>query len=355
MIYLDLALRGGGVTVLLLLAALLWRAPIGREGRLSITAVAITQSAFLILKAALPIELNPIVEANLIFLTSLTPAAITWLIVTIFLDAPGRRGPWMVASLATSAAFYWHLVDPSYVAICLPMSLALYGALFVLSLWSTRDDLVECRCRARPGFAAAIAGLALFLTAGEATGFLEENSIRFALLQASGKLVITLAFAVWLLRPDANRWPGETETRLNTPLASDQDAADPALTARIKTAMASEIWREEGLTIGMLATKLAVPEHRLRRAINQSLGYRNFSSFINRARIEAASKVLTDPTKMCTTVLEIAYDVGFSSVGPFNRAFRAEYGQSPTEFRQMAQMGSRADSEKLSSIAENLH
>jgi len=240
MIYLDLALRGGGVTVLLLLAALLWRAPIGREGRLSITAVAITQSAFLILKAALPIELNPIVEANLIFLTSLTPAAITWLIVTIFLDAPGRRGPWMVASLATSAAFYWHLVDPSYVAICLPMSLALYGALFVLSLWSTR--------------------------------FLEENSIRFALLQASGKLVITLAFAVWLLRPDANRWPGETETRLNTPLASDQDAADPALTARIKTAMASEIWREEGLTIGMLATKLAVPEHRLRRAINQSLG-----------------------------------------------------------------------------------
>jgi len=213
MIYLDLALRGGGVTVLLLLAALLWRAPIGREGRLSITAVAITQSAFLILKAALPIELNPIVEANLIFLTSLTPAAITWLIVTIFLDAPGRRGPWMVASLATSAAFYWHLVDPSYVAICLPMSLALYGALFVLSLWSTRDDLVECRCRARPGFAAAIAGLALFLTG-----------------------------------------------------------------------------REEGLTIGMLATKLAVPEHRLRRAINQSLGYRNFSSFINRARIEAASK-----------------------------------------------------------------
>jgi len=166
MIYLDLALRGGGVTVLLLLAALLWRAPIGREGRLSITAVAITQSAFLILKAALPIELNPIVEANLIFLTSLTPAAITWLIVTIFLDAPGRRGPWMVASLATSAAFYWHLVDPSYVAICLPMSLALYGALFVLSLWSTRDDLVECRCRARPGFAAAIAGLALFLTGG---------------------------------------------------------------------------------------------------------------------------------------------------------------------------------------------
>lgn len=355
MIYLDLALRGGGVTILSLLALLLWRAPIGLEGRLAITALAVSKSAFLITTAAIPLDLHPALNANLLLLSSLTPAAVTWLIVTIFLDAPGLRWPWGVASLATSAAFYAHLVLPGKYAFCLPMSVALYGALFILSLWSTRDDLVECRCRARPGFAAAIAGLALFLTAAQFTGILEEGSAILALLQAAGTLVVALAFAVWLVRPDANRWPGETlaETVQNTP---DQSAfTDPALITRIQSAMSAGIWREEGLTIGALAGKLAVPEHRLRRAINQGLGYRNFSSFINRARIEAACATLTDPNQMNVTVLEIAYNVGFASVGPFNRAFRAEIGHSPTEYRRMIQSRPSSDSEKSSPIIANLH
>jgi len=170
-----------------------------------------------------------------------------------------------------------------------------------------------------------------------------------------GTFIVTLAFAIWLLRPDADRWPGETEPEQNGPSNSHEGSADPALTARIKAAMASEIWREEGLTIGSLAGKLAVPEHRLRRAINQGLGHRNFSSFINRARVEAAASVLNDPTKMNTTVLEIAYDVGFSSVGPFNRAFRAEYGKSPTQFRLMSQTDISAESKEMSPIVKNLH
>ena len=35
-------------------------------------------------------------------------------------------------------------------------------------------------------------------------------------------------------------------------------------------------------------------------------------------------------------VLSIALDVGFGSIGPFNRAFKAETGLTPTEFRQKA-------------------
>ncbi len=357
MIYLDLALRGGGITLLFLLAALLWRAPIGWEGRLSILAVALTESAFLIVKTALPLELHPVVSANLIFVASFAPASITWLIVTIFLDPPWQRWPWIAASIATSIAFYSHMTFPGAVAVCVPMALALYGALFVLSLWSTRDDLVECRCRARPGFAAAIAGLALLLTLSEATGVMDENKLLLALLHAGGTLVIALAFAVWLLRPDANRWPGQTEPAIHSQQQAPpyQEGVEPALIERIKAAMAAEIWREEGLTIGALASKLAVPEHRLRRAINQGLGHRNFSSFINRTRINAACSALTDPNQMNKTVLEIAYDVGFASMGPFNRAFRAEVGQSPTEFRRTNHSGAQADSEKMSPILENLH
>ena len=357
MIYLDLALRGGAATLLLLLAALLWRAPICMEERLSAVALAITKSAFLITTAAMPLDIHPVVHANLMLLTSMVPTTVTWLIVAIFLDAPGRRWPWIVASLATSAAYYVHLVVNTETVWCLPMAVMLYGALFILALWSTRDDLVECRCRARPGFAAAIAGLALFLTLGQSTGVLPENTVLLALLQGAGVLIVALSFAIWLLRPDVARWPGPNEPspEIIDHMPIQHEAADPALIAHLQTAMAARIWQEEGLTIGALAGKLAVPEHRLRRAINQGLGFRNFSTFINSARIEAARAMLTDPAQMHVTVLEIAYDVGFSSVGPFNRAFRAETGHSPTEFRRLAQDGSFAISEKSSPLVENLH
>ncbi len=355
MIYLDLALRGGGVAILILLASLLWRAPIGQEGRWSILFVSITQSAYLIRSTAAPLDLHPLLLENLTIIASLTPAAITWLIVTIFLDAPGRRWPWIVASLATSLGHYSYLAFPGLFPFCLPMAIALYGALFVLSLWSNRDDLVDCRCRARPGFAAAIAGFALFLTAGEATGFLEENSLELAILHAAGTLAVALAFAVWLLRPDADRWPGQRDAVSAPGKTQGQDKAQLALIARIQSAMAAEIWREEGLTIGDLAAKLSTPEHRVRHAINQGLGYRNFSSFINRARIDAACAILTDPAQMNTTVLEIAYEVGFASMGPFNRAFRAEMGKSPSEFRRLGGADTFADSEKFSPIVGNLH
>lgn len=355
MIYLDLALRGGAVTLLLLLAALLWRAPIGWEGRASVVALAVSKSAFLITTSALPLELHPVLQANLMLLTSFVPAAVTWLIVTIFLDPPWQRWPWIVASLATSVAFYIHLMNPQMLSFCLPMSAMLYGGLFVLSIRSTRDDLVECRCHARPGFAAAIAGLGLFLTLGQFTGMLPENTVLLAVAQAAGVLFVALAFAVWLLRPDATLWPGETSPETGHHMPVQNGFADPALIERLDTAMGARIWQEEGLTIGGLAGKLAVPEHRLRRAINQGLGFRNFSNFINSARIEAARAMLTDPAQLHVTVLEIAYDVGFSSVGPFNRAFRSETGHSPTEYRRLSQSGSFAGSEELSPLIENLH
>jgi AraC-like DNA-binding protein len=33
-------------------------------------------------------------------------------------------------------------------------------------------------------------------------------------------------------------------------------------------------------------------------------------------------------------VLSIALDVGYGSIGPFNRAFKARMGMTPTQFRQ---------------------
>ena len=98
-------------------------------------------------------------------------------------------------------------------------------------------------------------------------------------------------------------------------------------------------YRQDGLTIGALAQQLELPEYRLRRLINQALGYRNFNSFLNHFRIAEARAALVDPTQATVPILTIALDAGFSSLGPFNRAFKAETGVTPSEFRRDSAIG----------------
>jgi AraC-like DNA-binding protein len=106
---------------------------------------------------------------------------------------------------------------------------------------------------------------------------------------------------------------------------------------RIRTLMETqELWREEGLTITRLAVRANLPEAQFRRLINDQLGYRNFPSFVNTHRIAAAKARLADPDEARTSISAIAYDIGFASLGPFNRAFREETGVAPSEWRRSA-------------------
>jgi AraC-like DNA-binding protein len=98
---------------------------------------------------------------------------------------------------------------------------------------------------------------------------------------------------------------------------------------------AERIYRRENVTIGVLASRLAIPEYRLRRLINQRLGYRNFNTFLNNHRVEEAKAALADPAQVEVPVITIALDAGFQSLGPFNRAFKAVTGVTPTEYRRL--------------------
>lgn len=145
-------------------------------------------------------------------------------------------------------------------------------------------------------------------------------------LQAAAFLGLALLFAWQTLRPGTHMSSAPATGRPAAATRSD-------LIDRLDALVAQGVWRREGLSIRALADELAVPEHRRRKAINRELGYRNFSSFINGHRIDAANLVLADPTQARVTILEVAYDTGFASLGPFNKAFRAQTGQSPREFR----------------------
>lgn len=97
------------------------------------------------------------------------------------------------------------------------------------------------------------------------------------------------------------------------------------------------IYRQEGLTIRQLAEQMGVQEYRLRRLINGQLGFKNFNDFLNTYRVNEAVEILSDPAQNQKTILEIAYFLGYQSIGPFNKAFKELKNTTPTSFRKATQ------------------
>jgi AraC-like DNA-binding protein len=202
------------------------------------------------------------------------------------------------------------------------------------SSWSA--DLVEERRRVRVFVvtASALYGginalLHLVITDSGAAGI--ANAANAAMLA-----VIVAAISIAMLRVGGEQLfaaPAPAATELVA--KQETSAVDQRLVDALTRLMADErIYRHENVTIGTLATKLSIPEYRLRRLINQKLGYRNFNVFLNNHRIEEAKAALADPAQAEVPVITIAMDAGFASLGPFNRAFKATTGVTPTEYRR---------------------
>ena len=131
--YLDLGLRAAAIALLAVITVLMTASRVGTEARVSIIAVAVAKSAFLLTSSAITLPFPPLLQANLILLASLTPNALTWLIVTIFIDPPGRRWPWLVASSIASVGLYLHHIGAPIGGACAFLAIPLYAALLVLS------------------------------------------------------------------------------------------------------------------------------------------------------------------------------------------------------------------------------
>ena len=206
-------------------------------------------------------------------------------------------------------------------------------ALFVI-VRSWRGDLVEARRRLRGPFLGVVTLYVLTLSCfeiAEGLGFFEDW---FRLLGGVSLAAYCLAGASVFLRARPELF-GSAAPAAPVPPVAGLDPGERATLQKLDTLMGEgEAWRREGLTIGALAEEVGIPEHRLRPLINDHLGFRNFAAFVNDRRIGAAKRLLRDPDKARLTVAAIAYDLGFGSLGPFNRAFKEATGVTPTEFRK---------------------
>lgn len=203
-----------------------------------------------------------------------------------------------------------------------------------------RNDLVESRRRLRGpmiGLGAVYVIAVAIVQSGEILG---QPADALSPLAALTLLLLGLSALGVLLRADADLFAPSMPIEA-APAAPQEPHAlageDAKVAARLQTLMAHDrAYREEGLSVGSLAAKVGIPEHRLRRLINQQLGYRNFNAYLNQWRLADAKASLADPTQREVPISTIALDAGFQSLGPFNRAFKAETGATPSAFRAEA-------------------
>jgi AraC-like DNA-binding protein len=361
----EAALRGGAVVLLVLIAALLLRDARRVPAGIFAALFALGAAAYTIVSASvfapvpplwlLPLRMigmgNPLVFclfAAALFDDDFKPSwlhAVAWLtmvalgvVACLWIDAAPARWAFSALGLACNALGVWYV------------------------LAGRALDLVEERRRLRAVlvvllalYSAAIIATEIALPAGSGGPILYlANSI--------GLLTITLVFAVVLLSISGDSalislpvsepaMQGIMQGTLQGTLqvtspyrpAAVSDLGDrierdddTRLLAALRRLMEHDrAYREEGLSIGGLAGKLGIPEHGLRRLINRRLGYRNFNAFLNRYRLDDVMAALADPAQEAVPILTIAMDAGFQSLGPFNRAFKAQTGMTPSEFRRL--------------------
>lgn len=129
-------------------------------------------------------------------------------------------------------------------------------------------------------------------------------------------------------RRSARPMPAAGACETPAPVTDD----DRALAEAIRRALHVDgLYRQPELKVADLAQHIGSAEHRVSRVITRVLGERNFLQLVNRHRVAHACELLVRyPAR---SILEVSADAGFASLGPFNRAFKAAMGCTPSAWR----------------------
>jgi len=129
-----------------------------------------------------------------------------------------------------------------------------------------------------------------------------------------------------------------------TPPATEEEMA---MAKRAHTLVAEGAYLDPDLKVSTLAQRLHEKDYKVSRAIVSALGHPNFNRFINGYRIRHAEGMLAD-TASSASILDIALDSGFASLGPFNRAFKEANGLTPREYRRQKEKAATGIGDGLS-------
>lgn len=335
---LNLLIRGAGIA-LALLAGLAMLRDLGthRIGRLG-AAFAVGSAAYLVCSAPSLLAATGPIRYAVVLLCVANPALYWMFSRALFEERPQfGRAEWVPLAVLLLLWLPRLIVQPSpwlqpLEVLQQTLSFALVAHVIWVALYRRNNDLVDSRRAFRMPFAIATGILMAGIVVGEIALAGQEPPDALQVLAATLVTGIAGGALSLLVRTREERLFIQAPSM--TPPASLAATKDDPDLQRLDAAMnTNAVWREEGLTIGRLAERLGLPEYKLRRLINRQLGFRNFSAFLNSYRIGEAKRRLGDPKEARIPILTIALEAGFGSIGPFNRAFRAETGMTPSAFR----------------------
>ncbi|MGJ3233131.1 MAG: helix-turn-helix domain-containing protein [Oceanicaulis sp.] len=203
------------------------------------------------------------------------------------------------------------------------------STVILLALWEAgrgwRDDWPAREKNLRYGFfavygAAVTGGVVVLGGIGPASHALTEAVQSAALAGVAAYVAATFALR-----------PAPPAARAKAP-APPPDAALHALAERIEAEVkAREAYLTASLKVDDLARRLGEPPYKISRAVTRVLGAANFNQYLNTFRVEHARRQLVETPE--ESILGVALDSGFASLGPFNRAFKAATGETPRDYR----------------------
>ncbi|MCG8415297.1 MAG: helix-turn-helix transcriptional regulator [Pseudomonadales bacterium] len=142
---------------------------------------------------------------------------------------------------------------------------------------------------------------------------------------------VTVALILWKFRVSNLSTEKSKTKQAVSSSAQAPNELDQELMASIKSAMEDEkLYHQSNLTVAGLAEHVASQEYLVRRAINNHMGYRNFSDFLNHYRIDETSRLLAETDE---PISNVGFDVGYTSLSSFYKAFKAKHAITPKKYR----------------------
>lgn len=123
--------------------------------------------------------------------------------------------------------------------------------------------------------------------------------------------------------------PKEVREEIRKKLNLDQDFIDETL-KRLTKAEEDKFYHDSEITLHKMAKTIGLHSNALSYIINEMKGV-GFRKYVNQLRLRDFLK-LTEKKQQNFTLLDLAFEVGFSSKSTFLRSFREEYGCSPSEY-----------------------
>lgn len=199
-----------------------------------------------------------------------------------------------------------------------------------VTLSGKEADLLEARRAFREKFVFTCTAIITFVAGAEISSEIYNLNQVPDIITSTSVMLLTF----WMSHNSLNNAPWDFPEKVKVDDKSEKEN-EQEFSLKLNTFLSNnKFYLDQEMSVSKLADQIGCPEYKIRRYINQTLGFKNFNDFLNQHRVKEACLILGDPTKADLSIYNLGLDLGFGSPVSFNRAFKRMTELTPTEYRQ---------------------